>query len=306
MVERRIWIFFAGLAVLVGLLLYFSHFTLNKPSPKFIPYQGSQQEAPIGYYYTLYNQNNKVLMQTGLPLSVGDEFIDSDNTHYRIGKVSDWEAFAEVVEKSTVAKAPKYSNIARAQAAPRVGLYCTHSDECFTPTQGVPSLPGKGAVFRVAEAIVEPLVSAGITVDINYNTHDPHDAHAYMRSRRTVFQLLKLGPDAIFDIHRDSAPSEAYFTYITGVESAKVMIVVGRQNPNIQQNIDFAKRIKDRADQVYPGLVRGIFIGRGNYNQDLHPRALLFEIGTERLPEQLALDAARCLGDVLSTVLKEL
>ena len=64
-------------------------------------------------------------------------------------------------------------------------------------------------------------------------------------------QLLKDGPTAAFDVHQDSAPAEAYLTYITGVESAKVMIVIGRQNPNMNANMAFAERVKKRADEMY-------------------------------------------------------
>ena len=40
-------------------------------------------------------------------------------------------------------------------------------------------------------------------------------------------------------------------------------------------------------------------MGRGNYNQDLYPTAMLFEIGTESISQDLAENGARCLGDVL-------
>lgn len=33
-------------------------------------------------------------------------------------------------------------------------------------------------------------------------------------------------------------------------------------------------------DEKCPGLSAGIFMGRGNYNQDLSPRSILVEVGT--------------------------
>ena len=104
-------------------------------------------------------------------------------------------------------------------------------------------------------------------------------------------------------MHRDSAPAQAYITTVNGVETARVMMVVGRSNPNMKTNLNYAKTIKAQADNLYPGLVRGIFMGKGDYNQDLYPTAMLFEVGTEKIPLSLAENAARCLGDVITQVM---
>ena len=112
------------------------------------------------------------------------------------------------------------------------------------------------------------------SVSVSYTHLNPHDINAYSRSRRTSVQALKDTPEAIFDIHRDSAPLSAYMTTINGVETAQVMIVIGRSNPNMNANLEFARQIKATADKIYPGLMRGIYMGRGDYNQDLYPRAL--------------------------------
>jgi stage II sporulation protein P len=115
--------------------------------------------------------------------------------------------------------------------------------------------------------------------------------------------LLKERPDAAFDVHRDSAPTSAYFTTVNGVNTSRVMIVVGRSNPNLKTNLDYARRVKSMGDSLYPGMMRGIFIGKGDYNQDLYPTALIFEIGTEQMSLDLAQNAATCLGDVIAHVM---
>lgn len=267
------------------------------------------EEFPLGTAGSVRNARRTIL-QTGFPVAVGDEFIDEDNTRYRISSLDGWNGTMErVIEKKPARKGltaiieGAQPVQAEAEPPPRVAIYCTHSDESYKPSQGKTSERGGGAIFRVGYALASSLVDDGITVDQSFAAHDPHDINAYSRSRRTLMQLLKDGPTAAFDVHRDSAPAEAYLTYITGVESAKVMIVIGRQNPNMNANMAFAERVKKRADEMYPGLIRGIFIGRGSYNQDLFPRALLFEIGTSELPEQYAQNAAHCLGDVLGTLL---
>jgi len=78
------------------------------------------------------------------------------------------------------------------------------------------------------------------------------------------------------------------------------MIVVGRSNPKQKTNLEFARQIKDMGDKLYPGMMRGIYIGRGDYNQDLYPTALIFEIGSDTMSLDLAENAATCLGDVIT------
>jgi len=74
---------------------------------------------------------------------------------------------------------------------------------------------------------------------------------------------------------------------------------VGRQNPNMKTNLQFAKDIKAYMDKNKPGLIKGIFIGRGDYNQDLSPRALLLEVGTHTNSRMRAEQGAAVFADAL-------
>ncbi|MGE5423679.1 MAG: stage II sporulation protein P [Ignavibacteriales bacterium] len=308
MAIRRIWVFFIVLGVIAGLAYVLTVYTAKSPNPKPVPYQSSNLEAVTGSYYTVSDRAGKVILETGFPIKIGDEYIDADNARYRVTSVKGWKAAADKIKVQKLDRAFVSqlftTKSALAQAPLRVAVYHSHTDESFIPTQGVSSQPFHGAVYRVGDALATSLSNSGITTDHNYTPHDPHDTYAYSRSRRTVFSMLKTGVSALFDVHRDSAPSDAYFTYITGVESGRVMIVVGRQNPNMMQNLSFAQDVKNTADRIYPGLIRGIFIGHGDYNQDLAPSSLLFEIGTDQLPESMAIQAATLLGDVLGQVMK--
>lgn len=294
--------------ICAGLLVSIAYYTSNLAHQKPGWRNTVMDEARGGRYYTIADEKGRTILHTGLKVYAGDEYIDSDNIRYRITRVNGYNAWARSLGKAKTVSAalPQESpRLAMAQNIPRVGIYHTHTDESFIPTQKTSSQPGHGAIIQVGNALANTLSQNGITVIHDATIHDPHDMHAYYRSRRTVFKLLRQNLDYIFDVHRDSAPAEAYFTYITGVESGRVMIVVGRQNPHMGTNLEFAWRVKQEADKIYPDLIRGIFIGHGNYNQDLHPRALLFEISTDTQPQSLAEDAAHCLGDVLATIIKK-
>ncbi|MDN5345313.1 MAG: stage sporulation protein, partial [Clostridia bacterium] len=53
----------------------------------------------------------------------------------------------------------------------------------------------------------------------------------------------------------------------------------------------------------YPGLIRGIFIGAGSYNQDLSPRAMLLEVGTHTNTLAEAERGVTLFADVVPPVL---
>jgi stage II sporulation protein P len=85
---------------------------------------------------------------------------------------------------------------------------------------------------------------------------------------------------AIIDVHRDAVPPDVYETVVSGQKVTKIKFVIGRENPRMSANLQFAKELKSVLDEIHPGLVEGILVTRGNYNQDLAPRALLVEVGS--------------------------
>lgn len=277
-------------------------------APKTAPLKPVQETSPATYV-TVRDSKGNVILETGIPVYKSDEYISDTNVHYVIISVSGNQAVARAKEEQSSLKSgdSSYPLTSSANAIPAQGslpgnsrhivVYHTHSDECFVPTSGTPSRPGNGDVYAVGSAFTDELEMSGINTYHSFNQHDPHDINAYYRSRRTAVQLLKQRPDAVFDIHRDSAPRESYLTLVDGVLTGRAMIVIGRSNPNMAANLDYAKRIKAKADELHPGLMRGIFLGQGDYNQDLYPTALLFEVGTEGLTLDEADKAVRCLAD---------
>ena len=313
--RRYIWIFFGVLlAVMIGAYLLN---TFNAPILK-KPILGPDEQ--VSSYSVVKDTFGVTILETGLPVHVDDQYINENNVQYIVIKVDGPNAVAEIVTRTDGDKIPAENNAAitpspalrnpalpvQAVNAPRHAVvYHTHTDESYLPTSGKASQPGAGDIYAVGEALADSMRKSGISVTHSVNAHDPHDRNAYHRSRRTAAQLLKEQPDAAFDIHRDSAPASAYLTAINGVDSSRIMMVVGRSNPNTRTNLAYARRIKAQADQLYPGLIRGIFMGKGDYNQDLYPTAMLFEIGTDSIPLALAENAARCLGDVILHVFNQ-
>lgn len=258
-------------------------------------------------------------------LTEGDEYISEDNILYRIATVTDGRAVAERIGEETMPDV-SWLDVGASQAVfageevltvaaeaktdgesdekKLIAMYVTHSDESYIPTDGTESVMGQGGIYDVAREFRDQLQALGIDVILDESTHLPHDAGAYRRSRQTAERLLQRMPDAIIDIHRDGIPDESeYEKTIDGEEASRVRLLVGRANQNSEVNREFAKQIKAIADKEYPGLIKDIFIGKGTYNQDLSPNAILLEFGTHTISKERVLNSTEMMAEVVSTAL---
>ncbi|MGE5404598.1 MAG: stage II sporulation protein P [Candidatus Saccharibacteria bacterium] len=247
-------------------------------------------ERNDGTYNTLIDEKGLVLDQTSLPVYEGDEFIAPDNRRYKVVKVMDTTSYCKQVGTEDLSKIDGEDiNLAgilgltpvMGKNTGTIAIYHTHSDESYVPTDGTDSKRAHGGIFQVGRALRDRLKNTGIKVVQDTTPHDPHDPNAYYRSRRTASRLLRQGALALIDVHRDSAPPQRYQTKVNGQTVTRVKLVVGRQNPHMAANMAFAKRLKAYIDKNETALDGGIFIGRGNYNQDLTPRAMLIEVGAD-------------------------
>ncbi|MEG6587023.1 stage II sporulation protein P [Dendrosporobacter sp. 1207_IL3150] len=268
-----------------------------------LPYEGDELESG---YVTIVDDAGEIIMQTGYNVKPGDQYINEENRLYEVTAVEGTLAKARFLgtEFDIAMEASAIPAQAPADAPKLISIYHTHTDESYIPHDGKSSTPGKGSIMLVGDVFQKRLEELGYTVEHSKTIHEPHDANAYQRSRRTFVKLMENRPVALFDVHRDSAPLKAYSTTINGEPVAKVMLVVGRQNQNKATTLNYAKRIKAAADAKYKGLIRGIFIARGNYNQDLNPRAMLIEVGTQYNSFGAAERGVTLFADVVPSFLK--
>jgi len=261
-------------------------------------------------YYTLIDERGTVLLQTALRIHKGDLFIDAKDDFHKVTKLRGDVAETRLVAPGSVpvtagstSAAPGPQAIPLGTARQVIVIYHTHSDESYIPTDGVQAIPGAGGVYDVGDTLAATLSSAGFTVVHDRAAHDPHDAGAYPRSRRTVLRNLGFGPTFLFDVHRDASPPSAYLTTIDGAETSRILIVVGGANPMYRSNLGVARQLRTLAETLYPGLIRGILVAAGNYNQDLDPGAILLEMGTYVIPKPPAQRAAVLWANVVTAFL---
>ncbi len=274
----------------------------------------AEMESPSGEYYSLINDAGYVIMQTALEVNPGDVYIAADNSRYEVGEVNGYIAKCTYQGKEAMpdiaALPPEQASImdgavpiVKQGGKPTIAVYHTHSDESYVPSDGKESIQGNGGIYDVGAAFVEELKAKGFNVEYNTENHNPHDVNAYNRSRKTAASLLKSAPIAIIDVHRDAVPPGQYQAQVNGKDVTKIKLVVGRSNPNSKTNLEFAKNLKAAMDKATPGLSNGIFMGKGAYNQDLSPRAMLIEVGAHSNDKMAAEQGVKAFANVLPTVL---
>lgn len=272
-------------------------------------------ERDDGKWYTLIADDGTVLMRTARIVHAGDQWIDSNNNLWLVTRVEGDYAYARPgstgLASGLIAWLQQFlANLGRQQPVQqqedvkqRIAVYNTHGAEAYVPSDGTESDPQGGGIMRVSQSLAESLEEEGVDVALSRETHVPHDSGAYRRSRNTKEELIKDGVDAVVDVHRDAVPAEEYLGEVNGEEKVQIQLVVGRQNQNHAAIQQFAEELKQTADEKYPGLIKGIFSGTGNYNQDMTPRSILIEVGTHENSAEGAQESVTLFADVLTTYL---
>lgn len=196
-----------------------------------------------------------------------------------------------------------------------VVVYCTHSAESYIPDSGKARLDGEsGLVGMVARALADDIGRYGARTEYIDTLHDCPDYNlSYTRSRETVKTVMESHEDllALFDIHRDSIPGQEDGETITinHRPSARILIIVGsnerKPHPHWRENQAFAEKLCKVGEEIYPGLIKGLKVKAGTYNQEYFPHSLLLEFGSDRNTLAEATYAAELFAEVLVRTLDE-
>lgn len=262
-------------------------------------------------WFTIVDETGDPLVATGISLSPGDRYITADDREYEVTRLEGRVAYTRFVaalppwREATGLWAWLTGQSVPAQGGerPLVAIYHSHSDESYLPSDGVSSTDGNGGIYQVGAALRRAMEAKGLRVEHEQANHNPRDARAYERSRRTASGLMRQRPALLLDVHRDSGPAEAYEANVRGRDVTQLLLVVGSQNPNMQANLSFARKIKSITNRTSPGLVRGIMVARGRYNQDLGPRAALIEVGAHTNRREDAERAMALFADAVPGIL---
>ena len=88
-----------------------------------------------------------------------------------------------------------------------------------------------------------------------------------------------------------------------------ILFLIGLENANYQENLDFTNKISDLLNQKVKGLSKGIYkkegpLVNGVYNQDFSNRVILIEVGGNENTIDEVYRSLIVLGEVLDEVIK--
>lgn len=178
-----------------------------------------------------------------------------------------------------------------------VMIFHTHTCESYTPTEQY-QYDATGTfrttdlnytVSRVGDELEKYLVNYGYTVIHDKTYHDyPAYTGSYNRSLVTVGNLLSThqGTDVVIDLHRDAIGDNTYAPKVKiGDEyCARMMLVIGTDggglyHKNWRENLKFAIKLQQKANELYPELFKPIIVRNSRYNHQVSKAACIIEVG---------------------------
>ena len=201
-------------------------------------------------------------------------------------------------------------------------IFHTHSCESYTSSDLFPYTPTGNfrttdlnyTVTRVGTELENQLKQYNIPVIHDTSYHDyPAYNGSYTKSLQTVENILKTTQaDIIIDLHRDaigSRPDYAPTVKIGDDYASQMMFVIGTNegglnHPNWQQNLKFAVKVQEKAEEMYPGLFKPIMVTPNRYNQHTGKYANIIEVGSTGNTLEQSLTSMKYLAKVLDEVMR--
>ncbi len=175
---------------------------------------------------------------------------------------------------------------------PIIYIYNTHQTEEYQPSSFVeysitPTVQMNDYILeeQFEKEGLETLVEEQSIKEV-LNNNNWNYARSYDASRIFLEEKKKMYPSLTYfiDVHRDSLTKEKTTITINNKDYAKILFIVGLENPNYHQNLAFTESINNKLNEKYPNLSKGIYKKEGPgvngvYNQDFSPKTILVEMG---------------------------
>ena len=200
---------------------------------------------------------------------------------------------------------------------PTIYLYNSHDTEEYKPSSFaeysvMPTVKLSDYVLK------EELEKNGFSVLIEEQTISSirsslglNYAGSYTASRVLMEQAKKNNPslEYFIDLHRDSLDHDRTTLTYNNKNYAMVMFLVGLENPNYLENLEFSTKISDAINAKVSGLSKGIYQKEGEgvngvYNQDFSNRTILIEIGGPENTIDEVYETLLILSEVLTEVIE--
>ncbi len=202
-------------------------------------------------------------------------------------------------------------------------IFHTHTCESYTQTKENSYIESGNfrttdlnyTVSKVGDELTKNLINKNFNVIHDTTYHDyPAYTGSYTRSLLTVKGILEKNPgiQTIIDLHRDAVGSQSSYgpaVKIGEERVAQIMFVIGTdggglEHPNWKNNLKYAIKIQQKANELFPGLFRPIIVRNSRYNQNLSDGACIIEVGATGNTLEECIGSMKYLAEVLSEVMK--
>ncbi len=199
-------------------------------------------------------------------------------------------------------------------------IFHTHTCESYTSSEQYPYQPtgnyrttdNNYSVVRVGNELTNYLTQYGYNVIHDVTYHDyPTYTGSYTRSLQTVEGVLSNTPsDIIIDLHRDAIGSNSAYAPTVRIGddyAAQLMFVIGTNggglwHPNWNSNLQFAVKVQEKANEMYPGLFKPIILRNSRYNQHVGKAACIIEVGATGNTLEQCLTSMKYLSKILNEI----
>ncbi len=218
-----------------------------------------------------------ILNQNYLGLTTTNEEVDQDEN------LEDLEEMSQYVNDPYPDKEVK---------EPKVYIYNTHQLENYTASNLAeynvqPNVMMGSYILRekLNDLGIPSMVEEGNVNDI-LQMNNWNYAASYEVTKMFMLDAIEKNPslEYFIDFHRDSVSRDITHQTIDDKNYARVLFIVGMENPTYEANLKITTEINNLIDEQYPGLSRGIYKKEGPgvngvYNQDVSPNTILIEVG---------------------------
>ena len=174
----------------------------------------------------------------------------------------------------------------------QIYIYMTHETESYQDKY-LEVYNIKPTIKTMAYILQDYLTDYGIKVKVEEESvtkilkeNNLSYKYSYDASRQSAEKELQNNSNykLIIDLHRDSSPLTKTLISHNNTNYARILFVIGEENPDYQKNLQVATTLNDYLNQEIPNITRGIIKKggagvNGIYNQDLNPNLVLIELG---------------------------
>ncbi len=213
----------------------------------------------------------------------------------------------------------------KADGSVEVLIYHTHTSESYSK-----DAPGfyytdmdtrtqnqEMSVVAAGEALAQSLEAKGIGVVHDKTVNDLAFNGSYARSWEVIQANLSQYPgiQVTIDVHRDSMTTDEGLKYkptvqVGGRKAAQAMLLAGCDAdgswgdfPDWLMNLRMILRVQQKAQELYPGLMRPLNFSNSKYNMNATTGSMLIEVGTEVNTAAEAKYTGSLLGEIIGEAL---